>query len=315
MKLRLSFLLFLFSLYLTTQAQSMHNAYLEYIQTYSKIAVEQQHLHRIPASITLAQGLLESGAGKSRLATEGNNHFGIKCHGWTGQTIYADDDAKNECFRKYPSARDSYEDHSLFLTSRPRYASLFTLPATDYRGWAHGLKAAGYATDPNYANKLIKLINDYELHKFDTGQKFNIQDVDTERNREVYVWGNSAILTLKGHTVYRNNGVKCVFSQPGDTYASIAREFKLKEEKLLQYNDLKESHELEPNTVIYLKTKKKQAEAQFPTHIIKDGESMYRISQKYAIRLQSLYDLNGMPYHLGAKAGETLHLHGVKRKR
>ncbi len=124
--------------------------------------------HRIPASITLAQGLLESGAGKSKLAVEANNHFGIKCHNnWNGETIRIDDDEKNECFRKYPSPEMSYEDHSQFLITRNRYASLFELETTDYKGWAHGLKAAGYATNPKYAPQLIKLIEDYKLHQYD----------------------------------------------------------------------------------------------------------------------------------------------------
>lgn len=315
MKYRLSFLVVLFFGFCALQGQSMHNAYLEYIQNYSHIAVEQQNLHKIPASIKLAQGLLESGAGRSTLAQRANNHFGIKCHGWTGESVRADDDTKQECFRKYSNVRESYEDHSVFLTSRPRYSTLFQLNATDYRGWAQGLKAAGYATDPNYANKLIKLIEDYDLHKFDLGQEMNMRVADSQQNRKTYVWGSSAIVSLKGHQLYSNNGVKCVFSEPGDSYASIANEFNLKEAKLLKMNDLTESRELEPGTIVYIKSKKQAASSEFETHRIADGENMYRIAQKYGMKLKSLYDINQMDYNEGAQVGRELLLHKPGKKK
>ena len=143
----------------TAQAQTRNRQYEEYIHKYKDIAVEEMKRYRIPASITLAQGLLESGAGKSALSRKSNNHFGIKCGGdWTGRTVRYDDDARNECFRAYKHPRDSYEDHSKFLKGRSRYAFLFKLKITDYKGWAHGLKKAGYATDPRYAYRLIDII-------------------------------------------------------------------------------------------------------------------------------------------------------------
>ena len=293
---------------LPANAQTMHQAYLEYIGKYSEIAVEQQNLHKIPASITLAQGLVESAAGKGKLVSISNNHFGIKCSDWTGQKVYADDDKRNECFRKYNSARESFEDHSQFLITRPRYASLFGLDATDYKGWAHGLKAAGYATDERYAYKLIKLIEDYDLHKYVPGSKPDMKKADSESNRETYTWGKASVTTLKGHNLFRNNGVKCVFAEAGDTYAGIAHEFNLKENKILNYNDLNQSHELTPGTVVYLSAKRKKASAEYQTHQIKPSENMYRIAQKYGIKLQSLYDLNQMPYDQGAVVNKVMKL-------
>ncbi len=147
-----------------------------YIENYSGVAIEKMNQYGIPASITLAQGILESGAGQSPLAVEANNHFGIKCHDWTGPTIRHDDDEKQECFRKYEFAKESYDDHSKFLTTRNRYAFLFNLDKTDYKAWAKGLKEAGYATDPNYPTRLIKIIEDYELYKYD------IQSSDKSKN-------------------------------------------------------------------------------------------------------------------------------------
>ena len=293
---------------LQMNAQTMHKAYLEYINSYSDIAIEQQKLHKIPASITLAQGLLESAAGKGELVRISNNHFGIKCSNWGGEKVYSDDDKKDECFRKYKSAKESFEDHSQFLISRPRYAALFALDATDYKGWAHGLKAAGYATDPNYAHKLIKLIEDYDLHKYDTGSRPDMKKADSELNRETYTWGKASVTSLKGHKLYRNNGVKCVFSEAGDSYASIAGEFELKEQKVLKFNDLNEPREFEPGTIVYLSSKKGKASPEFEFHLVREGESMYRISQKYAVRLQALYDLNQMPYTEGATVDKVLKL-------
>lgn len=301
-------LLYLILIPVFVSSQTMHKAYLDYIKTYSSLAVEQQHLYQIPASITLAQGLLESGAGKSRLASEGNNHFGIKCHDWVGARIYADDDAKNECFRKYNSVRESYEDHSKFLSNRGRYSSLFTLNPTDYKSWARGLKSAGYATDPNYANKLIKLIEDYDLHKFDLGLQPDNRIADSDYNKEYYVWGKASVITLGGHQLLRNNGVKCVFSEAGDTYGSIADEFNISVKKILEYNDLKSIRDIEPGSIIYLSKKKKKASAEFTSHTVSEGESLYRIAQKYGIRLQSLYELNQLPYNSSATVGMKLKL-------
>jgi len=160
-----SFLLSPFSSFAQYTEADIYN----YINTYKEIAIKKMAEYKIPASITLAQGIFESACGTSRLATEANNHFGIKCHKeWQGEFIKHDDDALQECFRKYKEPEESYNDHSLFLTSRPRYANLFKLDAMDYKSWAHGLKAAGYATNPQYADRLISLIERFDLARNDT---------------------------------------------------------------------------------------------------------------------------------------------------
>src|SRR5690606_28608463 len=170
----------------------------EYIALFSHVAEEEMRLYHIPASITLAQGILESASGKGRLAVEANNHFGIKCHEWTGDKIYHDDDASQECFRKYIDAKYSYRDHSLFLTGRSRYGDLFKLKKNDYKGWAKGLKAAGYATDRKYPDKLISLIERYGLDKLDeavVGYKYE----ETVASNKT---GNTTYTVVKGDTLY-----------------------------------------------------------------------------------------------------------------
>lgn len=195
------------------------NAVEEYIGTYSAIAKVEMLKYKIPASITLAQGILESGSGKGRLAVQANNHFGIKCHGWTGQKIYHDDDRSQECFRKYNHADSSFEDHSTFLTSRSRYSKLFQLRQDDYKGWAKGLRAAGYATDRKYPDKLISLIERYQLYRFDEevlGGRVSTQKQETSnKNSHIVVKGdtlyslsrryNTSVDTLKSLNNLSNN--------------------------------------------------------------------------------------------------------------
>lgn len=313
-------------------AQQRNQAYVDYIQKYAHIAVSEQAKFGIPASITLAQGLLESGAGKSELAVKSNNHFGIKCHtGWTGERTYHDDDAEQECFRKYKNVSESYDDHSLFLTSRPRYADLFSLKATDYKGWAHGLKKAGYATDPNYANKLIKIIEDYGLHQLDTqgslGSGYqmvtekesdfntnNQSDKKTDKKRNVRKNRRNATTAMgyvpayRQHEVERTNGVRCVVAQAGDTYASIADEFDLQESDLLRFNDLNSVQQLEQGEKVYLAPKKAKAPKGNSYYQVKAGDTARDISQRYGIRLKKLYDLNDMSYKQGVKVGQSLRL-------
>ena len=308
MKKLVTILLLSIAILSPTKGQTMYKSYLDYIRTFADLAVEQQKLHGIPASIKLAQGLLESAAGKGELVQISNNHFGIKCSNWDGETVYADDDAKDECFRKYKSARDSYEDHSQFLLKRDRYKSLFKLEPTDYKGWAFGLKDAGYASDANYAFKLIKIIEDYDLHKFDLGKSPEWKKMSSNSNKNNYTWNKSSDIQTKFHELYKNNGVKCVFSQSGDTYASIAKEFNLKENIILNFNDLMQSIPLETGTIVYIETKKNKASKDFTFHKVSEGESLYRISQKYAIKLQKLYDMNQIPYDQGAVLNQTLRL-------
>lgn len=268
-----------------TFAQLRQNsAYQEYISKYKDIAVEQMLKHDIPASITLAQGLLESGAGRSSLATRGNNHFGIKCHDWTGATIYKDDDERNECFRVYKNVRDSYEDHSLFL-KRKRYSQLFSLRRTDYKGWAKGLKSCGYATNPQYATRLIDIIETYNLDKYDKARSY-----DKYLAKHEGAGSNG----YSGYIINYNNKNYYVVAKGGETFMSIAKKLDMGSRKLARYNERNRKDVLNKGDLAYLKKKRTKADKAYKRkpHIVKVGESLYDISQKYGIRLESLYKKN-----------------------
>lgn len=277
--LLLALLPFLF--FPAADAQNYKNKlYLDYIDKYKDEAVNQQKRYKIPASITLAQGLLESGAGRSELARKSNNHFGIKCHTvWRGDKVYHDDDEKGECFRKYDDPMESYEDHSLFLTTRARYAPLFDLKITDYRGWAVGLKKCGYATDKAYASKLIDIIETYELYKYDVVKEGRKKEKSKEHE-------------VLPHTPYISSGLLYVEAREGETLLDIAKEFKIKVKKLAAYNEIPREYPLYDGMVIYLQEKNKYADPKFKEHTVAAGESMYSISQRYGMKLASLYKLN-----------------------
>lgn len=295
----LSILLLAFSIQIF--GQSRNQDYLNYIEQYNQIAVRQQKKYGIPASIILAQGLLESGAGKGRLAMHANNHFGIKCHGWTGEKIFHDDDEKNECFRKYRHAVESYEDHSEFLKTRPRYASLFSLSSSDYVNWAHGLKAAGYATDPAYATKLISLIERYELHQYD---QVKTDQLAARKEIEALPVQEQAFVRQQ----YKSNFLKIIITEPGDTWAGLARETGISEKRLRAYNEVDDAQILSGGNIVYLKKKKLKAALANQIHIVQAGESMYSIAQLYGIQIRSLYKLNQMSYEQGAYVGQVLKL-------
>ncbi|MDO9634889.1 MAG: glucosaminidase domain-containing protein [Paludibacter sp.] len=297
-------LIYLFALVasLTASGRTLSPSYLAYIEDYHQIAIRQQQSHGIPASIILAQGLLESGAGNGRLAVEANNHFGIKCHEWTGDRIFHDDDERNECFRKYRRASDSFEDHSMFLVNRPRYKSLFLLKPTDYVNWAHGLKAAGYATDPEYAYKLIRLIERYNLHQYDTIKKGLFASKDEKPD----VIQNVALGTIRA--VYKSNYIKIIVASHIDTYPSLAQELKISERRLRRYNEVDENAILQQGDIIYLAKKKKKAAYPNRIHVVRRGETLYGIAQIYGIQLISLYELNGLSFTEGAYIGQILKL-------
>lgn len=258
------------------------NPYQEYIETYSEMAIEQQRAYGIPASITLAQGLLESRAGQSSLATLGNNHFGIKCHSeWKGDTLLRNDDAANECFRSYSSAAESFDDHSRFLL-RKRYASLFNNEVTDYAAWARGLKSCGYATDPNYATRLITIIERYALYLFDT---------ESGRRAEEDA-GFIHDMLRATHPVRRSRGLHCVIASPGDTYSSIAKELGIKTSKLLKYNDADKDREIKPWEEVYLEEKRDTPPDGIRKATIGEGESFHSIAQRFGIKLATLRNLN-----------------------
>ena len=272
------------------QAQSRSKQYEEYIKKYRDIAVEEMERYHIPASITLAQGLLESGAGQGTLARKSNNHFGIKCGGdWSGKSVKHDDDARDECFRVYKNAADSYRDHSKFLAGRPRYASLFKLDMTDYKGWAHGLKKAGYATNPRYAYQLIDIIERYDLYKYD--KKGGLKWMKENPNP---------------HQPYLANGLVYVIGRSGDTWKSLSKEFNISKRKLRKYNDLYKDYVIQDGDILYLEKKNRKAQKGNIVHVLRHGESMYSISQKYGIRLKRLYKMNKMKPEDDAPAVGTI---------
>ncbi len=308
---------------------STNRAYWAYIDRYKDMAMQQQQKYKIPASITLAQGLLESGAGRSRLAVEANNHFGIKTPGgWTGPYILADDDRPNERFRKYRSVEESYEDHSLFLL-KPRYSRLFTYDIMDYRAWAKGLKACGYATSPTYAQSLIRIIEMYSLHQFDSrspsrffanpvygstnarGQEGRISKAYLRRLALNKIKEKKIPAFFRTHTVYRNNDNYFIVVQEGDDFATISRNTGLRIEDLLEYNDLGLDYRLTVGDILFLRKKKKKAAKEYEgvPHQVQPGQSMYDIAQMYGIRLKHLYKINDLsPRKYQIKVGDTIWL-------
>jgi hypothetical protein len=284
-------------------------AYEAYIEKYKILAIKQQKAYKIPASITLAQGLLESAAGNSRLARQGNNHFGIKCKDeWRGGRIYHDDDEKDECFRTYRSVEESYNDHSLFLAKRKYYVSLFDLDIHDYKGWAHGLQRCGYATDKSYGTKLVSIIETYDLHKYDKAkiiEKTPIIDdiyeikINTPENKR------PAPVNWR-RRILETNGIHYIEAQESDTYDFVAYDTRMKLKRLLKYNDAKKECTLKKGDRIYLQGKKTYAAKGNFIHTVKDGESLHSISQLYGMKLKSLYKLNKIKDSYAPKPGDTL---------
>ncbi len=279
-------------------------SYQEYIEVYKDIAIKKMHEYRIPASITLAQGLLESGSGNSALCKDANNHFGIKCHKeWTGMTYIMDDDEKGECFRKYNSPEESFNDHSLFLTTRPRYSGLFALEVKDYKGWAYGLKAAGYATNPRYAEMLIKIIEENQLYLYDSGaapdllaDKDNVNPTDVTSTAPVRDYSKRHFkfveVTFGNRSIYANNGSRFTYAREGDDARKIADDVGIHTFQILQYNELGKDEKITAGSIVYVEPKKKKSKEK--SHIVAQGETMRDISQLYAIKLKSLYKLNKM---------------------
>lgn len=287
------FLLLLSCVVAMLPAQRRNQAYEDYIKKYRKIAVEEMERYHIPASITLAQGLLESGAGRSTLARKSNNHFGIKCGSrWEGRTVRHDDDARNECFRAYKHPRDSYEDHSKFLRTGARYAFLFRLKITDYKGWARGLKKAGYATDPRYADRLIDIIELYDLDKYDRkgGLKWAEEFPDP-------------------HQPYLANELLYIVARRGDSFESLSKEMGISKKKIRKYNELPKDYKFQGGEIVYLEKKRSRATKDHICYTVRPGDSMYSISQKFGVRLSRLYKMNNMkPESPAPKVGEILRL-------
>jgi LysM repeat protein len=286
----------------------------EYIQTYKDWAIQDMKVTGIPASIKLAQGILESSSGNSQLAKEDNNHFGIKCHDdWDGERVYHHDDARNECFRKYNDPRESFGDHSDFLTSHDRYADLFKLATTDYKGWARGLKKAGYATNPNYANLLIKVIEDNKLYEYDsnTSAQARRSSRDAERRSTS---GSLVINPFDVRATSYNNGVRYVKVEEGDTFESLTAMFGLKSWEIAQYNDLPDNADITKHKILYLQPKRRNAHPDHTKHVVAQGETMYLLSQQYGIKLKRLYYLNRMAEGTEPNVGDRLELRRRARK-
>ncbi len=323
---------------LSASPQSTEQKALAYVERWSEVAVQQMKSSGVPASITLAQGMLESSYGFSMLATSGNNHFGIKCHDWKGKTIYYDDDAQNECFRKYDKAESSFEDHSAFLRYRDRYKFLFDFAVTDYKSWAYGLKKAGYATDPAYPEKLIRLIETYDLSRFDQevaestkkkaskgskageplpspstletpvaienssakkSKKKGLMESEPPAQREEVKGPSEVVSVAFSRQVYSQNGVPFVYASEGESLEAIAKANHLFLSEILKFNDLSEARELQPGEIVYLQAKKAKAAKHVDKYVSEGGESLWEVSQRFAVKLKRLTKLNDVaPDHL-----------------
>jgi LysM repeat protein len=267
--------------------------------------------YRIPASITLAQGIYESNAGRSRLSTEANNHFGIKCHKeWTGKTFIQDDETRNECFRKYSNPEESFRDHSWFLSQRERYKPLFNLEITDYKGWANGLKACGYATNPQYADRLIRTIEDYQLYQFDVDDfsvLFNdsiMAGQDSVRETGTFVKFDLFAEGPDKRMVYLNNGLQFIIFRQNDNIDNVAKAFHVSVRRIRKFNDMKKNAPLVPGQMVYLEPKKREGAT--PEHIVRKGETLYTISQAYGVELNRLYKINALRTGRPVKQGQKI---------
>lgn len=296
--------------------------FLAYIDTYKDMAIDQMRRHNIPASITLAQGILESAAGQSYLATTANNHFGIKTGAsWTGPWVTKDDDKAQEKFRKYATVAESFEDHSRFL-HKQRYAKLFDLDPTDYKGWAYGLKEANYATNPKYPTLLINLIEDYELAQYDHQPSvamvqvnnvpmpagnvdFGIADMETQTEHSYATNHGQHVIT---HSTRLCNDVAYVVAREGDSYESIAYEFYMNPDKLRKYNETAPYYQLKAGDLVYLHSKKNHVAPRIrgAFHKVQNGESIHSISQRYGIKMSRLYRWNMLPANFRTNVGDLL---------
>ena len=301
-----------------------------YISRYASIAVNEMYRTGVPASITLAQGIIESRSGQSTLAVDGNNHFGIKCHtSWKGKTMLADDDRRNECFRVYDSAEESFRDHSDFLRYRDRYKFLFDFKTTDYKSWAYGLKQAGYATDPSYAAKLIQCVEDYNLARFD---RMTVDEAIDEgglyaetpiAKDEVGEIPDSPLKIEAGEifmgkageeyrfslsrTLYSRNGVPFIYAVEGETYSSIAKSNHLLLKEILRFNDVPKGGELHAGDVVYLETKKSKTVRGLDKYIVgEEGETFHGICQRFAVKEKAIRKLNGLPASYVPREGDEI---------
>jgi LysM repeat protein len=305
----------------------------QYIEKFRDIAIRQMKSYGIPASIILAQACLESNYGNSSLTINGKNHFGIKCAGWQGRKIYHDDDKLNECFRAYETDEGSFVDHSDFLRYRHRYASLFDLKITDYKGWARGLKKAGYATAPNYAEMLIKIIEDFQLYKYDdknyalpsksgtassshTKAKKDIKPVEVVKkpSQAMREYNIDNFVIVLNRSVNKRNGVKYIVAKYNDTYERIGDEFKMSAEQLRKFNDAGKNEQPAKDDIVYIAAKKSKAGKDFPMHVTEAGETLRSISQLYGVKLRDLCKKNNMQTDEILGDGQVVYLRNDMKK-
>lgn len=288
----------------------------EYVQAYKDFAVTEMNRSGVPASITLAQGIVESDCGNSTLARKANNHFGIKCHdNWQKGKIYQDDDEPNECFRKYDSVLESFQDHSNFLRSTSRYSSLFKLKPDDYKGWSKGLKKAGYATNPAYADQLIHIIEEHHLHQYDLAMipKKKEPVFEKKKEKQPVTTENEFTVDIAPRRVYRRNRVDYIVAKEGDTYNKIVSDMNLMPWELAMFNDMSKDAPINPGDVLYLSPKRNRAERGFDIHVVENGETMHTIAQKYAIKLKKLYKYNRMTDGTEPLDGERIFLRKTRK--
>ena len=284
---------FLFWFPVVMPAQILSPNYMKYIRDYNEWAINHMIQYKIPASIKLAQAIVESNAGKSNLARKENNHFGIKCSpDWTGPCANYADDTPYDRFRVYRNVKESFDDHSLFL-QKPNYSRLFQLDIMDYTGWAQGLQDCGYATSKNYANALIKVINQYELYRYDEkAMNIDKKPVDVAVRRPVYI----------------DHGLLYVLAEANDSYARIAADLGFRTQKIAEYNEASEFFLLRQGDIVYLEKKLKRAKKPYFEHIVKAGESLHSISQLYGMQVKYLYKLNKKNLDYGLREGDALRL-------
>jgi LysM repeat protein len=300
MKRILFFLIFVLT-FITSSAQTQQQKTLAeaYLQKYASLAVKEMQRSGVPASITLAQGMLESSYGNSELAVKANNHFGIQCHDdWTGKSYEHMDAGELRQFRQYKSVLESYADHSDFLANKSRYSALFKLDRTDYKAWANGLKQAGYAEDPDYASKLIRMIEMFRLYEYD-----NVKESPVEAPRQLRT--NRYNLSRE---IFSRNGVPYIYAYAGEKYSDIARQYGLFLSEVLSFNDVAADCEIPSDAVVYIRAKKRKAAKGNDEYVVEEGMGMREISQKFAVKLKRLYRMNSVDEGYVPQVGETIKL-------
>ena len=312
-RIAIPFIAFLFSGMLPAKAQSrrVRLTYEEYIDRYKEIAIDHMERYGIPASITMAQGLLESDAGNSWLSKQSNNHFGIKCkRNWTGRKVYHDDDEKGECFRAYDSVEESYRDHAEFLDRGDRYNFLFSLSSDDYKGWARGLKKAGYATAPDYAERLIRIVEENELYLLDRKDGSRLYAARHRRGEDLDSWTSDQTPAISGtqqidpdnyrvtinahagYNIYQTNGVYYILAKDKDTFENIGRRFRLSPRNLRKFNDMDAKAQPMSGETIYIDRKKNRWTGSATHHTCRKGETVFAVSQLYGIRMRAIRRMN-----------------------